>query len=133
MAIRLDQEYLPPLLRGLGFSLVLSTSIVVGMAEHREQADRQERAQDVRARVEAERSKTLADRQLDPLAREVRLMRLQIEDDDLADSVFENPWFQLLGSLGTGLIAASFFLEALTKWVRRVKAKGNAASLGPDA
>jgi len=123
MAIRLDEEFLPPLLRGLGFSLILSTSIVVGIAEHREQAEKQARAQDVRARVEVQRSKALADKHLDPLVREMRLLRLQVEADDWADKVFENFWFQLLGGLGTGCIAMSFFLEALAKGGRRNKTK----------
>ena len=131
MSMRLDEEFLPPLLRGLGFSLVLFASIVVGVSEHREQAREKARAQDFKARTEVERSKALTDTHLDPLLREVRLLRLQVEhDDDLADKVFENSWFQSLGGLGSGCIAMSFFLEALAKWKRREKQSAPPNSAG---
>ena len=49
------------------------------------------------------------------IADEIRLLRLQSQDDDLVDRVFENLWFQLLGTLGSAIVVASFLCEARMK------------------
>ena len=64
------------------------------------------------------------------LTQEVKLLRLQLQGNDLADDVFENPWFQWLGLLGTGLISASFFAE----WrLKRTIARAARATSPEDA
>lgn len=122
------QDHLPPLLRGLGFLLILLTSLVVGVSEHRQDAQVRARLAQAHARVEAEAAAALAGGRIDALTREVRLLRLQLQEDDLADKVFENPWFQLLGSLGTALLAVSFFIEARAKRPRRRAPPGAGAA-----
>ena len=104
-------EPLPPLLRGLGTLLILLTSALVVTVERRDNAERAEQAHLARISLKAERSLQQGGADTDALAIELRLLRLQLQDNDLADEVFENPWFQWLGLLGTGLIAASFFAE----------------------
>lgn len=76
----------------------------------------------LRANVDAKAAAAQEDRLGSSIAHEIRLLRVQLmEEEDLADRVFDNPWFQLLGSLGTGLVAISFFYEARAKWPRRQK------------
>jgi hypothetical protein len=104
-------ESLPPLLRGLGTTLILLTSALVVTVERREDTDPTGHAAMARLALQAEEATHRGESGSDALATEVRLLRLQLQDSDLADEVFENPWFQWLGLLGTGLIAFSFFAE----------------------
>lgn len=91
---------LPPLLRGLGTSLLLiSAALTVGYE---------------RAQMQAAETAPLA--HISPVERaaliaQLHRLHVRLDDNDLADEVFENPWFQLLSLLGTGLIAGSFFVE----------------------
>lgn len=104
-------DSLPPLLRGLGTLLILLTSALVVTVERRENAARVDQAHIARVALKAEESRHPGRADTNALTQEVKLLRLQLQDNDLADDVFENPWFQWLGLLGTGLIAASFFAE----------------------
>lgn len=114
-------EHVPPLLRGLGFSLVLLTSLVVGVAEHRQEVKSHQRVTLLRAQLHD--NTTLADGRRPPeaIVRELRLLRLQLQEQDLAERVFENRWFQLLGIVASALIAASFLCEAWLRWPRRAR------------
>lgn len=123
-------DSLPPLLRGLGTLLILLTSALVVTVERRENAAHVEHAHIARVALKAEESRPPGRADTDALTREVRLLRLQLQDNDLADDVFENPWFQWLGLLGTGLIAASFFAE----WrLKRAIARAARATSPEDA
>jgi len=119
-------DSLPPLLRGLGTLLILLTSALVVTVERRDNADQAEQAHLARLASKAEASLPRNPSGATALATEVRLLRLQLQDNDLADDVFENPWFQWLGLLGTGLIAASFFAEWRLK--RRIALAARATS-----
>lgn len=107
MALHWRQPHLPPLLRGLGTLLLLVTSLAVGVSEYRQAAEAPAARDQAWQRLGAAAGEGGA-----TLAGEVRLLRLQMQESDLAGQVFENPWFQLLGALGTLLISASFFVEA---------------------
>lgn len=123
-------ESLPPLLRGLGTLLILLTSALVVTVERRDNAHQAEQIHLARLASKAEASLPRNPSGANALATEVRLLRLQLQGNDLADDVFENPWFQWLGLLGTGLIASSFFAEWRLK--RRI-AHAARASAPPDA
>ena len=123
-------ESLPPLLRGLGTLLILLTSALVVTVERRDHAHRAEQIHLARLASKAEASLPEPPGDANALATEVRLLRLQLQDNDLADDVFENPWFQWLGLLGTGLIASSFFAEWRLK--RRI-ARAARATAPPEA
>jgi hypothetical protein len=123
-------DSLPPLLRGLGTLLILLTSALVVTVERRENAARVEQAHIARVALKAEESRQPGRADTNALTQEVKLLRLQLQDNDLADDVFENPWFQWLGLLGTGLIAASFFAE----WrLKRTIARAARATSPDDA
>lgn len=117
-APRGPRDHLPPLVRGIGLSLVLVASLVVGVAEHRSDRQARERLAVLAAHAGDARAADAA-RPADAVAAEIRDLRLQLQDHDLADRVFENPWFQLLGLLGSALVAASFLYEARLKWPGR--------------
>jgi len=104
-------ESLPPLLRGLGTALILVTSALVVVVERKPDDEATSRVAMTQLAVKAEESLHRGERGADALATEVRLLRVQLQGNDLADDVFENPWFQWLGLLGTALISASFFTE----------------------
>lgn len=116
------RDHVPPLLRGLGFALVLVTSLVVAMLE--QQADTLARDRIAQLRTQTATDAVLAGTDSEPgeITRELRYLRqqLQNQEDDLADRIFENLWFQLLGTLGTALVAVSFFYEAALKWPRSI-------------
>ena len=114
-------DHVPPLLRGLGFSLVLLTSLVVGVAEHRQEAKSRERVALLREQVREDAALTDGRRPPEAIARELRLLRLQLQEQDLAERVFENRWFQLLGILASALIASSFLYEAWLRWPHRAR------------
>lgn len=124
-------ESLPPLLRGLGTTLILLTSALVVTVERRASIEAAaEHAAMARLASSAEASTHRGATGAEALATEVRLLRLQLQGNDLADDVFENPWFQWLGLLGTGLIAASFFAE----WrLKRDVARAARAAAPPPA
>lgn len=117
-------DALPPLLRGLGTALILLTSALVVVVERNATEDAPAVA--TAARIEAAAGGAGG---VDALTAEIRLLRLQMRDNDLADEVFENPWFQWLGLLGTALISASFFAE----WrIKRGIARAAQAAAPPD-
>lgn len=115
------QGHVPPLLRGIGFLLVLLASLAVGVMEHRADAEAKARTVLAKTRMEAMAAASQGNHPVDSIAAEIRLLRLQLQlqEEDLADRVFENPWFQLLGAFGTALVALSFLYEAWAKWPRR--------------
>jgi hypothetical protein len=110
----IHHEAWPPLLRGAGTLLILVASafalaIEGGDIERRYLVAERPPAGAVSA------VRPAAQDELVTLAREIRLLRLR--DDDLSDRVLRNALFQVLGLLGTAVLAASFFVEA---WQKRV-------------
>ncbi|MBD9468152.1 hypothetical protein [Pseudoxanthomonas sp. PXM01] len=121
-------DSLPPLLRGLGTALILLTSALVVTVERRTDDEAAALAAMTQLAVKAEESRHRGETGAAALATEVRLLRLQLQGNDLADDVFENPWFQWLGLLGTALIAASFFAE----WRLKREVARAARAVAPD-
>lgn len=92
---------LPPLLRGLGTTLILVSAALTVWYER----------QDLHGDAEAALA-IMSPTERDALLVQLQRLNLHVEQDALADEVFENPWFQWLSLLGTGLIAGSFFVES---------------------
>ena len=108
---------LPPLLRGLGTSVLVLASLLVGMAEHRQGEALRAGLERAQQRIAQEAQVARSSEGVEGLTREINLLRLQLSEADLAGQVFANPWFQLLGALGTLLVATSFFVEAAQRRV----------------
>jgi hypothetical protein len=103
---------LPPLLRGIGTAVLVLASLLVGVAEQRQGEALRAGLERAQQRVEDEVRRARDGQGVDALTQEVRLLRLQLSESDLAGQVFANPWFQWLGAVGTLLVAGSFFVEA---------------------
>jgi len=112
-------DHVPPLLRGVGFLLVMVAGAVAVTMEHRAHLATQARMAAQRTRMDA-LAQVAEVRPGESVALELRLLRLQLREQDLSDRVLENPAFQLLGSFGSLLVAVSFLLEARARWPRRM-------------
>ena len=55
---------------------------------------------------------------LEVLAQQVQELKSEVEGENLAEEVLENRWFEWLGIIGTGIVASSFYAEAI---IRRSK------------
>ena len=108
-----DREALPPLLRGLGTLLILLAS---ALALYMERPGEGPRAAAITQATRSTASPGTAAGQggIAAPSRE-RSPPQAVDDHELADRVLENPAFQLLGLLGTLVIAASFFVESWQK------------------
>jgi hypothetical protein len=83
----------PPLLRGLGTTLILLATILSFFIARQEMKAGDPAGGRVTAAAAAA-----------PAA-------AQPDDDSVIEEVFSNPWFEALSYLGTGLIGSSFYLE----------------------
>lgn len=98
---------IPPLLRGIGTTIVLLAGVISFLiARGQVQAGKAAHTPGQASVVGAK-----SDPQLTSLANEVELMRAEIQDDTMMEKVIENPWFEILGFLGTTVIASSFYSE----------------------
>jgi hypothetical protein len=113
---RWDHPALGPLLRGLGTTVLVFASLLVGVAEHQQAEQARAVLERSQHRIEAEVEAAQEGAGVDALTREVGLLRRQLAESSIASEVIANPHFQLLGLLGTLLVALSFFVEA---WQRR--------------
>ena len=111
-----DHPALGPLLRGLGTTVVVFASLLIGIAEHRQAAEARAALESSQQRIEAQIDAEQGSEGVEALTREVGLLRRQLAETSLVSGVFANPWFQVLGLFGTLLVALSFFVEA---WQRR--------------
>lgn len=117
----------PPLLRGVGTSVLVFASLLVGVSEYRQGRAAREALELVRGGLQQQAQSATSGEGLDALTRELTLLRLQLSESSLAGEVFANPWFQVLGALGTLLVAASFFVEA----GQRIRLGGEAGAPPP--
>jgi hypothetical protein len=120
-------EALPPLLRGLGTTVILVATVVsLATARGNQRPPTSLRLPLARpAAAASSQGAPPATRDLD-LAREIAALRQEVADDSVLEEVFENPWFELCGIVGTAVITSSFFLEWSIR--RRKLAQGAGAS-----
>ena len=105
-------DSLPPLLRGIGTTVILLATLVSGLYAHADVAKRKARQQ---AALE-QRKAALETNQLNTLSREVAELRSTVQDDEtVVEEVLENPGFELFGLLGSAVFASSFYAEWLIK------------------
>lgn len=116
----MTREALPPLLRGIGTTLILIAALVAFSVTHRH-AERQK--EDARASSGGPSRPVPG---IGELTREIADLRAEVEEDSAVQEALENPWFEWLGFLGTATIASSFFAESYMRTSKRAK-KGTAS------
>ena len=113
---------IPPLLRGIGTTIVLLAGVISFLIA-RGQVQAGKAAHNVSRPAS---SSTASDPQLTSLASEVEEMRAELQEDTMIEKVIENPWFEILGFLGTAVIASSFYSEWM---IRKDEKAPNAADV----
>ena len=111
-AMRLD--FLPPLLRGIGATIILIAALISFTKAHRSTDQQRKEQEQKAASISVPISSELA-----RLSEEVEELRLEAEEDTIVEKVFENRWFEWVGFLGTAVIASSFYLESFLKIPKR--------------
>jgi hypothetical protein len=115
-------DYLPPLLRGIGTTLILIGTVVAFVSVRRdvEQHTSNRRASALTSTLRGSPQPTL-----DLLATDLQQVRSEMREESVAEEVFENRWFESLGLLGAGIASATFYIESL---MRRSKSPSSKAS-----
>ena len=110
-----SRDYLPPLLRGIGTTLILIGTVVAFLSACRDIDHNRAKTQSF-APVPAYRSQPT----LDLVAKELQELRAETQTENLAEEIFENRWFEWLGVFGAGVASASFYVEALMRRSKRL-------------
>jgi hypothetical protein len=112
-------ESLAPLLRGIGLTLVLFGTVLA--AEQTREHNRANAAAHAAAAVSGSKSggigstNTLQDQSLNRLTQEIEDLRDTVHEETTVGEVLVNPWFGSLGTLGSAITAASFYVEWMCK------------------
>lgn len=111
----MNQNYLPPLLRGIGTTIVLVATVFSVIVARDNLRAEQGKRDAVRAKAGAD-VKTRPVGTWNPAEFMAKFQELQSEEDDsVIDEVMDNPWFNYAGFLGMTTIASSFFMEAFQR------------------
>lgn len=123
-------EALPPLLRGLGTTVILVATVVSLATARINQRPTASVRLPLARTAAAAAPKPARPAPLDPdVAREIAALRQEVADDSVLEEVFENPWFEMCGIVGTAVITSSFFLEWSIRR-RKLSQKAGPAGLG---
>lgn len=102
----------PPLLRGIGMTIVLLAAVISVMTARRETAQERVTRDAAWAKAEAASADPVTEsRNLAELRAEVQELRDEIHEETVAEQVIGDPWFDWLGFLGTAVMASSFYAE----------------------
>jgi hypothetical protein len=111
-----------PLLRGIGLTVVLLGTVFAAV-QTKENAKNEAQARAVEAGVTAGQvssTNSLQDKSIGQLTQEVDELRESVQQETTVGEVLVNPWFGSLGTLGSAITAASFYLEWICKRPKRV-------------
>lgn len=123
-------EALPPLLRGLGTTVILVATVVsLATARGNQRPPASLRLPLARPAPTPPREAAHSAAPDMDVAREIAALRQEVADDSVLEEVFENPWFELCGIVGTAVITSSFFLEWSIRR-RKLSQKAGPAGLG---
>jgi hypothetical protein len=118
--ITMTLDSLPPLLRGIGTTVILATALVA-IITARQTIEKQRR--------QAAQAAPIAALQLDPglsnLTKEVAELRSEVEQQNVGEEVLESTGVEWLGLIGTAIIASSFYVE----WYARKSANADGPGL----
>jgi hypothetical protein len=104
---------IPPLIRGVGLTIVLAGTLV-GLIQARSEVEPHTR---LTPSTSAVPSKPVTE--LGTLSAEIHELREELQEESFAEVVFENRWFEWLGIIGSGIMTMSFYAE----WFIRRKEK----------
>ena len=115
----MNPHSVPPLLRGIGTTVVLLATVLSVMFAR---ADLRNGAKKSFLPTTNSQAAAVAgtERDISVVAAEVREMKEEMERESVAEEVLENKWFEIFGFLGTGIVASSFYAE----WYVRRKKEG---------
>jgi hypothetical protein len=115
-------ESLGPLLRGLGLTVVLLGTVLAAVqTKENGKAKEQAHAAEFGARPgELSSTNGPQDKSLGQLTQEIEELRETVQQDTTVEEVLVNPWFGSLGTLGSAVTAASFYVEWICKRPKRV-------------
>jgi hypothetical protein len=109
----MNQNYLPPLLRGIGTTALLFATVFSVIVARGNVRTEQTQREALHAQAEAKaKGQAVEARELAELKVEVEDLRHTAQEESIAEEVIENPWFAWIGFLGTAILASSFFTEA---------------------
>jgi hypothetical protein len=113
----MNPHSIPPLLRGIGTTVVLLTTILSVIFAR---ADLRQSVKKLSPPPAPSQTATspASDRDISAVAEEVRELKEEVERDSVAEEVLENKWFEVFGFIGTAIVAGSFYAEW---YVRRKK------------
>ena len=109
-----NRDFLPPLLRGIGTTLILIGTVVAFMSARRDIEHHRTKRQSLAPAPAYYPQPTL-----DLVAKELQELRAETQNENLAEEIVENRWFEWLGLFGAGVASASFYVEALMRRSRR--------------
>jgi hypothetical protein len=104
-------ESIPPLLRGIGSTIILLAAII-GASHTKPSFNAIKPAPS--AEIHQKESEAVEE-----LTREVAELREAAQEENVVNEVLANPWFEGLGTLGSAIIAASFYADWLSKRPKR--------------
>jgi hypothetical protein len=109
-------DSVPPLLRGVGMSLVLAAAVIAFYIARKHNPSQQPTATPHQLSSAEARADSVS-----TLVSEVRALRAEVEQEDVVDEVLDDTSFELMSFTGTALMAASFFAEAYLRRKRKAE------------
>jgi hypothetical protein len=104
----MTRDSLPPLLRGVGTTVVLIAAVVAFVVARRDVEKHRLKREAIQVQASAQRQ---PDRDFGALASEIHELRTGVEHESIAEEVLENRCFEWAGFLGMAMIAGSFYAE----------------------
>jgi hypothetical protein len=110
----MNRAYLPPLLRGIGTTIVLVTTLISICVARQDVRANQLKREMLHAKAKAGTPTGTGKNDAD-LSAEDDDLRVGTVEESVAEEVIGNPWFDWIVGLGSAVIASSFFVESYVR------------------
>ena len=108
----MSRDSWPPLLRGLGTTILVFGAIIAFVEARQDVAIERAKRQSAYQRFETNRP---AVGDLKVLAQEVEELKSEVEAPNIAEEVVGNRWFEWMGIVGSCVLSSSFYVEAFIR------------------
>jgi hypothetical protein len=110
-------ESVGPLLRGIGLTVILIGTIAgaIQAKTHANARPVPHHATTSEVSKQPDSAVPPQDKALEALTQEVEDLRETVEEETIVDDVLTSPWFDILGIIGSGITASSFYVEWISK------------------